>query len=86
MTAEILRRAAAEGRIIVTLDADFHAHLARSSARKPSVVRIRIEGLRAMEFAELLQQVLERCGDDWKDGAMVSVQKNRIRVRRLPTA
>ena len=83
---EILQRAAAEGRIVVTLDADFHAHLARSAARKPSVVRIRIEGLRAAEFTELLQQVLERCGDDLENGAMVSVQENRIRVRRLPTA
>lgn len=83
---EILQRAAVEDRVIVTLDADFHALLALSAASRPSVVRIRIEGLRAEEFAKLLRQVLERCCGDLENGALVSVQENRIRVRLLPVA
>jgi predicted nuclease of predicted toxin-antitoxin system len=35
LDAEILRRVAAEDRVVVTLDADFHAHLALSRASKP---------------------------------------------------
>lgn len=45
--AEIIRRAALEDRVVVTLDADFHAHLALTQARNPSVIRIRVEELRA---------------------------------------
>lgn len=81
---EILARACEENRIVVTLDADFHAHLALSQAKKPSVIRFRIEGLRAEPFAQLLQKVLRQCESDLALGAMVSVQENRVRIRRLP--
>jgi predicted nuclease of predicted toxin-antitoxin system len=45
--AKILETALREGRVVVTLDADFHALLVLSGAAGPSVIRIRIEGLRA---------------------------------------
>jgi predicted nuclease of predicted toxin-antitoxin system len=80
----ILARASAEDRVVVTLDADFHAHLALSGATRPSVIRIRVEGLRAEPLVELLRDVLERCEADLNMGAMVSVQKGRIRIRHLP--
>jgi predicted nuclease of predicted toxin-antitoxin system len=83
---DILRRGVADQRIIVTLDADFHAHLALSGASSPSVIRFRIEGLKADEFVVVLKQVIERCRSDLESGAVVSVQANRIRVRRLPIA
>ena len=82
--AEIIRRAALEDRVVVTLDADFHALLALAQAHKPSVIRIRIEGLRAEEFSGLLQNALRQCAEDLESGAMVSVNDFQIRVRRLP--
>lgn len=82
--SEIIQRASNENRIVVTLDADFHTQLALTQARRPSVIRIRIEGLRAEEFSGLLQTVLNRCADDLKAGAMISVNDCQIRVRRLP--
>ena len=82
--AEIIRRAAYEDRVVVTLDADFHTHLALMEAFKPSVIRIRIEGLRAEEFSLLLQKILHRCADDLRVGALISVNDVQIRVRRLP--
>lgn len=82
--ADILKRALTENRVVVTLDADFHALLALSEALKPSVIRMRVEGLRAEQFCELLQRVIRLCADDLEKGAMISVREDQIRVRRLP--
>lgn len=54
---DILQRARAEQRVCVTLDADFHALLATSGERGPSVVRVRKEGLVASALSALLQGV-----------------------------
>lgn len=82
--AAILERGRKEERIVVTFDADFHALLALSRAITPSVVRIRIEGLYGKRAADLIQAVLTRCREDLMQGAAVTVQPKRIRVRRLP--
>ncbi|NJM73553.1 MAG: DUF5615 family PIN-like protein [Scytonema sp. RU_4_4] len=81
---DILQRAREDNRVVVTIDADFHALLALANATSPSVIRIRIEGLRAQAFANLLQTVIEQCEEDLEQGAMVTVEPSRIRVRRLP--
>ena len=58
--------------------------MALTEADSPSVIRIRIEGLRAEGLANLLQKVLEKCQDDIIAGAMVSVTQKQIRLRKLP--
>jgi predicted nuclease of predicted toxin-antitoxin system len=80
----ILQRARAEQRVCVTLDADFHAMLATSGERGPSVIRVRKEGLDAGALAELLQAVWGDIEDALTAGAMVTVTDRAIRVRRLP--
>ena len=80
----IIQVARQEERIVVTLDADFHALLALSGADKPSFVRIRIEGLRAEPLATLLQALLEERGSELDKGALMTVQPTRIRIRFLP--
>jgi predicted nuclease of predicted toxin-antitoxin system len=82
--AQILQRGQAEGRVVVTLDADFHALLAQSGDSSPSVIRIRIEGLKAQALALLLEAVLTQCHDDLEVGCVVTVQTGRMRIRRLP--
>jgi predicted nuclease of predicted toxin-antitoxin system len=82
--AAILQLALGEQRIVVTLDADFHALLALSAAPAPSVIRIRIEGLRAQALAALIQAVIAQCEEELAQGAVVTVQDARLRVRRLP--
>lgn len=69
---------------IVTLDADFHALLALMGASTPSVIRVRIEGLRAEALATLLINVLKMCEKDLMQGAMVSVTGIAMRIRHLP--
>lgn len=81
---DILEYARREGRIVVTLDADFHAILALSGAADPSTIRIRVQGLSAEPLAELIRSVLESCRDELAAGAAVSVTEGQIRVRRLP--
>ncbi len=80
----ILQLGRNKGDVIVTLDADFHASLALTGATEPSVIRIRIEGLKAVAAAELLKTVLDRCIRDLEHGAAVTVQEGKIRIRQLP--
>ena len=70
--AAILERGQTEGRIVVTLDADFHALLARSGATTPPVIRIRIEGLYGQKAADVIQVVLLRCSKQYSPGGYES--------------
>lgn len=83
---DILDWAAANGRVVVTLDADFHSILAQRGAEGPSVVRIRVEGLRAEAFAALLAKVIAQSAIALNAGAMVTVGPDgaTIRERGLP--
>lgn len=82
--AAILKRAADEGRTVVTLDADFHQLLALSGDRKPSVIRVRIEGLVYETFAALLQKALPARASAIEVGTAISITPRGVRVRRLP--
>ena len=80
---DFLNLARSERRVCVTLDADFHALLATSGERDPSVVRIRKEGLDANALAALLQAVWSRIENGLTMGAMVTITDRSVRIRRL---
>ena len=80
----ILEEGRRAGQVVVTLDADFHALMALSGAISPSVIRIRIEGLRSEACTRLLKTILQSCKKDLETGALVLVQPGRLRIRRLP--
>lgn len=80
----ILARALDHAQIVITLDADFHVQLALSGAAGPSVIRIRIEGLKARQLADLLVRLLKQCGGDLKSGAIATVIESSVRIRHLP--
>lgn len=82
--AQIIEYAAKEQMVIVTLDADFHAMLAAASKRSPSVIRIRIEGMKAEQHARLIERVIRQHEPDLIGGAVVSITERHIRLRRLP--
>jgi predicted nuclease of predicted toxin-antitoxin system len=82
----ILDYARENDRVCVTLDADFHALLATTDATKPSVVRIRKEGLNARAIADLLMKIWPRIEQSATDGAMITVTEESIRVRGLPVS
>jgi predicted nuclease of predicted toxin-antitoxin system len=81
---DILQRAREDERMVVTLDADFHALLALSAATSPSVIRIRIERLRAQALTNLLLTVLGEVAEYLEQGVVVMVEPSRVRMRRLP--
>lgn len=83
---EIPKRAQDDDRIVVTLDADFHTLLALTEATSPSVIRIRIERLRAQALTDLLLTVIAECLDELAQGAALTIEPRRVRIRRLPLA
>ncbi len=82
--SDIIRKGAEENRVIVTLDADFHALMALSKATTPSIIRIRIEGLKGEALAHLVQQILVDWEQDLAHGSILTVQRDSIRMRHLP--
>jgi len=71
-------------RVCVTLDRDFHSHLALTGTGDPSVVLLRAEGLDASGQADLIRKVCTQCETALIEGAAVSADPTRIRIRRLP--
>ncbi len=84
--AEILEYARRDQRAVITLDADFHTLLAMSRATEPSVIRIRMEGLKADACARLIKRILPAVVKEIVAGGnvAVSVSETRVRYRRLP--
>jgi predicted nuclease of predicted toxin-antitoxin system len=82
--SDIIQRARDERRVVATLDADFHTLLALDVATTPSVIRIRIERLRAQALTNLLLTVIAECEEDLEQGSATTVEPSRIRIRRLP--
>jgi len=80
----ILALAREEGRIVITLDADFAALLALSRAASPSVVHLRMEGLGREEATRVVLAIIRAIEDDLLAGCIASVNAAGIRVRHLP--
>lgn len=79
----ILADGRARDSIVVTLDSDFHALLALSNASSPSVIRVRMQGLKGDDVARIIQQVVEAAEEDLRAGVAVTVTNRRLAIRRL---
>jgi predicted nuclease of predicted toxin-antitoxin system len=82
--AEILETARRQQSVVVTLDADFHYLLAATRATAPSVIRLRVEGLKADRLASLIAQAVAAASTELASGAVASVTEHRVRIRALP--
>jgi len=76
---EILNRAAAEGRILVTLDKDFGELAVVHGKRHCGILRI--VGVSARQQAKLCIHVLAKYGDELAAGALLTADQSRVRVR-----
>ena len=61
-----------------------HALIAVSGTPRPTVIRIRREGLNGAEIAALIADVLVRLPEAIAQGALITVTERNIRVRHLP--
>ena len=81
---QILEYARREKRVVVTLDSDFHTIIALANASSPSVIRIRLEGLRGPDLALLIKRIWPKIEPQVKKGAMITVTESGIRSRNIP--
>jgi predicted nuclease of predicted toxin-antitoxin system len=80
----ILEKARLEGRIVLTFDLDLGELLAASGDALPSVIIFRVQNTTPNFVSARLLQVLAECSQDLATGAIITVQDNRYRLRRLP--
>jgi predicted nuclease of predicted toxin-antitoxin system len=81
---DILSRAIELDSIVVTLDADFHAIVALSGAKRPSIIRLRMEGLRAPAITSFVISALNKFQTELESGAFVTIKRHKITCHRLP--
>jgi predicted nuclease of predicted toxin-antitoxin system len=76
---EIMARALAEDRILVTLDKDFgELAIVRS---QPHAGILRLVGLSALQQADVTLQVIQAHGTDLAAGAIITAEAGRLRLR-----
>jgi predicted nuclease of predicted toxin-antitoxin system len=76
--------AAEHGLIVLTIDLDFGIALATANTEKPSVVQIRGDGLRPASIGNQVVQALRQREAGLPEGALVTIDPNRTRLRLLP--
>lgn len=81
---DVLAKARADDRVVVTADTDFGTLLALSGASGPSVVLLRRSGRRVHERAQIVLTVLDLVAGQLAAGAVVTVDNERVRIRPLP--
>lgn len=80
----IVERAAQDQRIILTQDLDLTAIIALSRRQYPSLVTLRLVSVRIEFVNTVLQRTLPALEHDLQQGALVTIEDHRSRVRRLP--
>jgi len=81
---EVFQKTTAENRTLLTFDLDFSEIVALSGNQTVGVVLFRLRNTRADHVMERLEKVLAESSDALEQGAVVTVEEHRHRVRRLP--
>jgi len=72
------------GYVVLTHDLDFGAILAATHGLKPSVVQIRSEDVSPEVIGKLVVDALRQTKIELNNGALLTVDTNRARLRILP--
>lgn len=81
---EIMVFARANDYVVLTHDLDFGAILAATHGEKPSVVQIRAEDVSPDVIGKQIITALHQMASDLEEGALLTVDPNRTRLRVLP--
>ena len=82
--SEIMDWAAERDSIVLTSDLDFGAILAATQGKRPSVLLIRNELLDPRAIGHAVLAAIRQTRQELLDGAIVSVDAARVRLRILP--
>lgn len=82
--SELLRWADERGYVVLTNDLDFGAILAAANRRRPSVLQLRNELLTPKAIGPAVLAAIEQTRHALEEGALVSVDAARARLRLLP--
>lgn len=82
--SEIMAYASANDYVVLTHDLDFSAILAATHGEKPSVVQIRAEDVSPDVIGKQVIAALRQMESDLEEGALLTVDPNRTRLRLLP--
>jgi predicted nuclease of predicted toxin-antitoxin system len=82
--AEIMAYAIANGYVVLTHDLDFSAILAVTHGEKPSVVQIRADDVSPGAIGTLVISALRQMASELEEGALITVDPARTRLRLLP--
>ena len=82
--AEIMTFARAEGFVVLTHDLDFSAILAATRGDKPSVVQIRSDDISPEAMGGFVISALGRMSSQLAEGALLTIEPRRMRLRLLP--
>jgi predicted nuclease of predicted toxin-antitoxin system len=81
---EIMAHARANDLCVLTHDLDFGTILALTNWDKPSVVQIRADDTSPESIGDILIRALAQSADEIEQGALLTVEPARMRLRILP--
>ncbi len=81
---QIMSYARDQGYVVLTHDLDFGDMLAATNGEKPSVVQLRSDDLRPSVIGSAVVSTLLQMAPELDDGALLTIEPSRSRVRMLP--
>ena len=82
--SDILKYAYTHGFTILTYDLDFSAMLAVNRLNRPSLIQLRTGDINPDSAAPLVISALRQAATEIEDGAILSIELNKARLRILP--
>lgn len=82
--SEIMAYANTHNYVVLTHDLDFGTILAATQGKKPSVVQVRAEDVSPKVIGVQVIAALRQMANELEDGALLTVDVNRTRLRLLP--